>query len=109
MTVPAFIGHTHEVVALVAKLGLVGVAIHTGTVEAHKIGLIVGRPVGSHPIADNRSLPVLQECFVIGPDVGLRLDALLFVDRKLEFGSIACLSTRRIVPERGGDEGQEDQ
>ena len=53
MAVPTLIRDTHIVVTLVTEFRPIWVAIHTGTVEAHKIGLIVGRPVGSHPIADN--------------------------------------------------------
>jgi len=111
MTVPAFIGHAHKVVALVAKLGLIGVAIHAGPVQAHEIRLIVGRPVIPHPIPYDSGPPILQQRFVISLDEGFRFNTLLFVfvGRELELRSIARLSTCRVVPDRGGNKGQEDE
>ena len=60
MTVPAFIGHAHKVVALVAKLGLIGVAIHAGPVQAHEIRLLIGCPVIPPPIPYDSGPPVFQ-------------------------------------------------
>jgi len=59
MTVPAFIGHSHIVVTLVAELDLISVTIHAGTVQTDGIYLFVTRLVGSHPIPYDGESPVL--------------------------------------------------
>ncbi len=86
MAVPALIGHAHKVVALVAKLGLVGVAIHARPVQAHEIRLLIRCPIAPRPVPHHSGLPVLQQRLVIDPDEGFRFHTLLFVfvDRKLE-------------------------
>ena len=111
VTVPTFIGHSHIGVTLIAELSLIPVTIHTGTVQTDGICLLVTRLVGSFPVPYDGEFPVLQKCLVIDSNEGLRFNALLFIlfCRKLRLGDIARLSTHRVVPNRIGNQSEEDE
>ena len=112
MAIPAFIGDAHIGMALVTEFSLVGVAIHTGAIQTHDIFLVVARLIGPHTISDDRGLPILQKCFMIDPNEGLRFNALFLglIHRKFRLGNIIGFSAHRIMPNRIGDQPKkEDQ
>ena len=110
MAIPALIGNPHIIVALVTEFSLVCVATHTGTIQTHRIFLLVARLIGSYTITDYGSLPILQKRFMIDPNEGLRFNAflLILIRGKFRFGNITGLSAHRIMPNRIGDQSQED-
>jgi len=110
MTVPAFIGHSHIVVTLVAELDLISVTIHAGTVQTNGICLFVARLVGSHPIPYDGEFPVLQKRFMIDTNEGLRFNAflLILICGRLRFGNIAGFSAHRVMPDRISDQPKKD-
>ena len=60
MAIPALISDSHIIVALVTEFSLVCVAIHTGTIQTHRIFFLVARLIGPPTITDDRGLPVFQ-------------------------------------------------
>ena len=106
MAIPALISNSHIIVALVTEFSLVCMAIHAGAIQAHSILLLIARIIGPHSVTDNREFPVFQECFMIDPNKGFRLNTLFFIliRGKFRFGNITRLSAHRVVPDRIGDQ-----
>ena len=108
MAIPAFIGHSHIGVTLIAELSLIPVTIHTGTVQTDGMRLSVTRLIGSYAIPYDGEFPVLQKRFVINPDKGLRFHTLLLVCGNFRFRNITGLPANRIMPNRVSDQSEED-
>lgn len=108
MAIPTFIGDSSVMVALITEFRFVLMTAHAGTVQTHRIGFLVTSLVDSNAAADDRFLPILQQILVIDPDVRLGLDAFLLIGRNLRLRDIPGLSTHRIIPERRGDQAQEE-
>jgi hypothetical protein len=103
VTIPAFIGYSHVIVALVTELGLILVATHAGTIQTHEISLPVARYVDRPGIPNDRISPVLQQILVIGANEILGLHTLFLIRWEFRFWYVAHLSTRCIMPEWKGD------
>ena len=108
MAVPAFIGDSRIIVALITKFRSVLVTAHACAVQVHRIGFFVTGLVDSSAVPNDGFLPILQQELVIDPDVGLGLDTFLLIGRKLGFGDIPGLPAHRIIPERRGDQHHEE-
>ena len=59
MAVPAFIGDSRVIVALITEFRSVLVTAHAGSVQVHSIGFLIARLVDSSAVSDDGFLPIL--------------------------------------------------
>ena len=59
MAVPAFVGDSRIIVALITEFRFVLVTAHAGTVQVHVIVFLITRLVDSNAVPNDRFLPIL--------------------------------------------------